>query len=235
MGVLEPSGNRFYLLPHQLKLLPSPSTESSHDAGPRVAFTAQCDRVLWHRRFGHLNMQSMQAQHTHGVPTSPALDNSVKNVSCDSCLLHKATTAPCNTIACAKPSRPLLNISSDLWGPVNVPSPHGLRYSLVVIDHHTHYMWVRFLKSKDGTCSELGSILLEIRQLHARYHSKSGAFAPILKFDSDSVFEAAMTRHMCARMGVGVQFSAPMPITCSAKPNALGAQSGTMRPRCSTT
>ena len=81
----------------------------------------------------------------------------VTKVSCDSCLLHKATAAPRNTAACAKPSHPLLNLSADLWGPVNVPSPHGLRYSLLVIDHHTNYMWVRFLKSKDDTRSELES------------------------------------------------------------------------------
>jgi hypothetical protein len=41
------------------------------------------------------------------------------------------------------------------------------------------------------------------------HHSHSCAFAPVLKFDSDSAFEAAATRQMCARMGVGVQFSAP--------------------------
>jgi hypothetical protein len=52
------------------------------------------------------------------------------------------------------------------------------------------------------------SILLKLRHLHARHHFQSGAFAPIIKFDSDSVFEAAPTRQMCARMGVGVQFSA---------------------------
>jgi hypothetical protein len=79
---------------------------------------------------------------------------------------------------------------------VNVPSPHGLRYSLLVINHHTNYTWVRFLKSKDDTCVELECILLEIQHLYARYHSSLGAFAPILKFDSDSVLEAATTRHM---------------------------------------
>jgi hypothetical protein len=134
-------------LPHVPPPRATPS--SSHDSvrchGSRVALTAQCDPVLWHRRFGHLNMQSLHAQHTHSVPASPSLASSVKNVSCDSCLLHKATAAPRNTIACAKPSRPPLNQSSDLWGPVNVPSPHGLRYRLLVIDHHTHYMWVRLL------------------------------------------------------------------------------------------
>jgi hypothetical protein len=69
-------------------------------------------------------------------------------------------------------------------------------------------MWVWFLKFKDDACPALETIMLEIRHLHARHHSQSGAFTPDLKFDSDSVFEAALTRQMCARLGVVVQFSA---------------------------
>jgi hypothetical protein len=114
MGVLEPSGNGLYLLPQQSELPSRPSTEKARDPCSRVALIAQCDPILWHRRFGHINMQSLQAHHTHGVPPSLALANSVKNVSCDSCLLHKATVEPRNTFACAKPSHPLLNLSSDL-------------------------------------------------------------------------------------------------------------------------
>jgi transposase InsO family protein len=103
-----------------------------------------------------------------------------------------------------------MNMSSDIWGPVNVPAPHGLRYCLLVIDHHTNYMWVRFLKSKDETCNDLESIILfEVRHLHARYHYAEGAFALVLKFDSDFVFEATSTRQMCIRLGVKIQFSAP--------------------------
>jgi hypothetical protein len=106
---------------------------------------------------------------------------------------------------------------------VNVPSPHGLRYYLLVIDHDTNYMWVRLLKSKDDTCPQLQSILLEIRHTHARHHSSSGAFAPVLKVDSDSVFEAAATRLMWGRFGVGVHYSAPYILTkCSARPNVRG-------------
>jgi hypothetical protein len=71
-------------------------------------------------------------------------------------------------------------------------------------------MWVRFLKSKDDTCSEFECIMVEIRRLHARRHSSCGTVTLIvIKFDPDIVFEASMTRHMCARMGVGVQFWAP--------------------------
>ena len=98
----------------------------------------------------------------------------------------------------------MLNMSSDLWGPLNVPSPHGLHYCLLVIDHHTYYTLVRFLKSKDDAYFELETIMLDIQHLHARHHAHSGAFAPIMKFDSNSVFEDAVTRHMCARLSVGV-------------------------------
>jgi hypothetical protein len=57
MGVLEPSGNGLYLLPHQPELPSNPSATSAHDPSPRVALTTQCDPVLWYRsRFGHLNM-----------------------------------------------------------------------------------------------------------------------------------------------------------------------------------
>jgi hypothetical protein len=105
----------------------------------------------------------------------------------------------------------MLTISFDISGPVNVPSHHGLRYSMSVIDHHTHYMWVQFLKSKDDTRTKLENVMLELRHFHARHHSPSGAFAPVIKFDSDFYFEAAPTRHMCASMDFGVQFSAPYP------------------------
>jgi hypothetical protein len=80
---------------------------------------------------------------------------------------------------------------------------------LFVIDHHTNNMWVRFLTSNDDACSELETILLDIKHLHGRHHSQTGAFAPVPKFDSDHVFEALVTRRMCAHLGVGVQFSAP--------------------------
>jgi hypothetical protein len=76
----------------------------------------------------------------------------------------------CKTIP-SPPEHVLLNPEHDLWDLVNVTSPHGFRYCLLVIDHHTHYMWVLFLKSKDDTGYELETILLEIRYLHARHHS----------------------------------------------------------------
>jgi hypothetical protein len=97
-----------------------------------------------------------------------------------------------------------MNVSSDIGGPVNVLSPHDLRYCLLVIDHYTNCMWVRFPKSKNDTCPQLESIMLEIRHTHARHSSSSSVFAPVLKFYSDPVFEATATRLMCGCLSVGV-------------------------------
>jgi hypothetical protein len=207
MGVLKPSRNGQYMLsqkPPQRGLLLVDSTATLDSS---EALTSQCDLVLWHHLFGHLNIQRLQAQCAHTVLATPALLGFVK-VSYDFCLLHKASVAPRNSSACQKHAHPLINLSSDIWGVVNVPSHDGLRYCLLVIDHHTNFMWVRFLKSEDDACSELESIMLKVCRLHARHRSSSSAFAPILKFDSDSVFEAATTRRMCSHQGVGVHYPA---------------------------
>jgi hypothetical protein len=40
MGVLEPFGNGFYLVPHHPELPPSPSADSARERGPCVALTS---------------------------------------------------------------------------------------------------------------------------------------------------------------------------------------------------
>jgi hypothetical protein len=154
-------------------------------------------------------MQSLQAQHSNNTTSVPSMPSSTIYLSCESCNLSKATSAPTNRTASQKPHAPSEKFSCDLWGPVHVPSPYGLRYCRLVIDHHTNFMWVRFLKSRDKICSKLETFLLDARNTHAKCHSYLHAFAPFIKFDSDSVFEASDTELMCNRLGFNTQFSAP--------------------------
>jgi hypothetical protein len=137
------------------------------------------------------------------------MPSSVIDLSSESCNLNNATSNPRNRTASQKHVAPLEKFSCDLWGPMHIPSPYGLRYCLLVIDHHTNFMWIRFLKSKDEPCSHMETIMLDARNTHARYHSHLNAFAPFIKFDSDSVFEASDTQLMCTRFGFSTQFSAP--------------------------
>jgi hypothetical protein len=107
MGVLKPFGNGLYLPSNPTSSQGAPLLDTSAIVDISVALTAHLYHELWHRSYGHLNMQSLQAQHAHGVPSIE------RTVSCDSCLLHKASAAPRNTRACLKPPRRLMNMSSD--------------------------------------------------------------------------------------------------------------------------
>jgi hypothetical protein len=147
MGMLIPPGNILYrLLPrsHDSAGLLSRLVDSNGEKS--VALSAECDLALWHSRLGHLNMQSLHAQHSHNTPYVPVMPSCVTDLSFDYCNLNKATSAPQNRNASRKPAAPLQHFSCDLWGPVHVPSLYGLRYCLLVIDHNTNFMWVRFLK-----------------------------------------------------------------------------------------
>jgi hypothetical protein len=117
--------------------------------------------------------------------------------------------APRNRTVYEKPSAPLQQQSCDMGGPINVPSPHGLRYCLLVIDHHTKNMWDRILKSKDEKCSILETFMLDSRNIHAKCHSQLHACAPFIKFDSDNMLDTCDTHLMCTQLGFKTIFSAP--------------------------
>jgi hypothetical protein len=150
-----PSGNGLYLLSmtHDSAGLPSHNVERRSRRS--VALAAEFDPALWHSRMGHLDMHSLQAQHSNNTTSAPSMPCYVIYLSCESCNLNKAASAPRNRTASLKLAPPLEKFSCNLWGHVHVPSSYGLRYCLVVIDHQTNFMWVRFLKSKDKTCSKL--------------------------------------------------------------------------------
>jgi hypothetical protein len=67
-----------YLLSNTARPKGTPAADTSVVLYSSVAPTAHCDRVLWHRRCGHLNMLSLLAHHDHGVPSIPALPGYVR-------------------------------------------------------------------------------------------------------------------------------------------------------------
>jgi hypothetical protein len=107
MGMLIPSGNGLYLLPrsHDCAGLSSHHVDSLRQKP--VALAAECDAALWHSRMGHLNMQSLQAQHSHNTVFVPVMPSSVNDLSIKSCNSNKAASAPQNRKASQKPSAPL--------------------------------------------------------------------------------------------------------------------------------
>jgi hypothetical protein len=148
MGMLTPSGNGLYLLPRSHDCAGLLSRPIDNTTQKSIALAAECDAALWHSRLGHLNMKSLQAQHSHNTPFVPVMPSFVMDLPCESCNLNKATSAPQNRTASHKPAAPHQHFSCDLWGQVHIPYAYGMRYCLLAIDHLTNFMWVRFLSPK---------------------------------------------------------------------------------------
>jgi hypothetical protein len=78
----------------------------------------------------------------------------VIDFSYDSRNLNKVTSAPRHRSASDRPAVPLQKFSSYQWGHAHIPSPYGQRHCMLVIDHHTNYMWFTFLKTNNDTCAQ---------------------------------------------------------------------------------
>jgi hypothetical protein len=85
MGMLVPSGNGLYLLPRTRDSAGISSNHVDSRSGWSVALDVECDHAVWLSRRGHLNMQSLQAQHSNNTPSVPSMPSYVNDLACDSC------------------------------------------------------------------------------------------------------------------------------------------------------
>ena len=103
---------------------------------------------LWHRRFGHLNEQSMQKLVRRKLVNHLDYDTSGKIGVCEACIGGKQcknSFKPSETAT----SMPLELVHSDVCGKMGQKSIGGAEYFLTLLDDKTHYAWVYPLKTKD--------------------------------------------------------------------------------------
>nr|GEZ69604.1 retrovirus-related Pol polyprotein from transposon TNT 1-94 [Tanacetum cinerariifolium] len=124
---------------------------------------------LWHRRFSHLNFDTINLlSKNDNVIGLPKL-KFVKDHLCSSCELGKAKRKSFQIKITPSSKRRLQLLHMDLCGPMRVASINGKRYVLVIVDDYSRYTWTNFLRSKDETPEVLIDFLrLVQRGLHAQ-------------------------------------------------------------------
>ena len=103
---------------------------------------------LWHRRFGHLNEQSMRKLVKKELVSQLDYDASGEIGICEACIGGKQcknSFKPSETMT----SMPLELVHSDVCGKMGQKSIGGAEYFLNLLDNKTHYTWVYPLKTKD--------------------------------------------------------------------------------------
>ncbi|KAJ9536517.1 hypothetical protein OSB04_un000311 [Centaurea solstitialis] len=81
---------------------------------------------------------------------------------CSACEKGKQTRASFKSKQISSISSPLQLLHMDIFGPVNVQSIAGKKYTLVIVDEYSRYTWVFFLRSKSDAPEE---IILFVRKM----------------------------------------------------------------------
>ena len=103
---------------------------------------------IWHKRFGHLGIGSLQKLAREELADGFDFGATRKLTFCESCPQGKQHRTKLSSSS-RRAGEPLDLLHNDLCGKMNEKSLSGAEYFLSFIDDKTRYVWVYFLKSKD--------------------------------------------------------------------------------------
>lgn len=107
----------------------------------------KCSAITWHRRLGHLNVQSMKKMRDGAVDGIDFDDDDAAIQQCETCAKGKQTRSVFKASKTST-SRALELIHSDLMGPMETKSIGQAKYILTFVDDFTKKVFVYFLRSK---------------------------------------------------------------------------------------
>ncbi|KAJ9544564.1 hypothetical protein OSB04_024271 [Centaurea solstitialis] len=117
---------------------------------------------LWHKRLSHLNFKTLNQLCINNLVIGLPDFRYTKVSLCSACEKGKQTRASFKSKQISSISSPLQLLHMDLFGPVNVQSIAGMKYTLVIVDEYSRYTWVFFLRSKSDAPEE---IILFVRKM----------------------------------------------------------------------
>ncbi|GKE68765.1 retrovirus-related pol polyprotein from transposon TNT 1-94 [Tanacetum coccineum] len=104
---------------------------------------------LWHCRLSHLNFGTINQLAKEGLVKGLPKLKYTRYQLCSAYQMGKSKKE------CHKPkpepstNEKLQMLHMDLCGPIRVESINGKRYILVIVDDHSRFTWVKFLRTKD--------------------------------------------------------------------------------------
>ena len=170
-------------------------------ATANISSRAANEMELWHRRFGHVNAQSLKAmqknQHVLGLPKVP-----FQSIGCcDTCVQSKSTRLPFNDTR-TRATRPLGRIHSDVCGPIDPRTFNGFRYFVTFIDDFSHMVAVYLMKSKDET-------LQSFKSYEAMATSHFNLSISRLRCDNGGEYVSGEMKTFCDTKGIVLEYTTP--------------------------
>ena len=153
----------------------------------------------WHRRFGHLNHNSLvtlaEKEMVNGLPK---LNNS--GAVCEVCMKGKQNQANIPKRSVWRSSKCLELIHSDICGPISPTSESGKRYIINFIDDFSRKCWTFFLVEK----SEALKVFKEFKVAAER---EVGELLVCLRTDRGGEFNSKAFQDFCVENGIKRQLT----------------------------
>ncbi|KAJ9547205.1 hypothetical protein OSB04_019748 [Centaurea solstitialis] len=121
---------------------------------------------LWHKRLSHLNFKTINQLCINNLVIGLPDFRYTKVSLCSACEKGKQTRASFKSKQISSISSPLQLLHMDLFGPVNVQSIAGKKYTLVIVDEFSRYTWVFFLRSKSDAPEEIILFVKKMERLN---------------------------------------------------------------------
>jgi transposase InsO family protein len=157
---------------------------------------------LWHRRFGHLNVQSIKTMSSKGLVRGLTVRNDEEMDICKGCIQGKQHRQSFPHGGGTRASDILEIIHSDVCGPMNNTSLGGAKYFLTFIDDKSRKTFVYFLKSKD-------EVFPKFKEFKALVENQTGKRIKTLRSDNGGEYVSGAFNQFLKENGIRHQKSIP--------------------------
>lgn len=169
----------------------------------RAGFVEQSESKedVWHKRFGHLGVGSLQSLAREGLVDGFDFDASKRLTFCETCPQAKQHRTKFSTSS-TKAVEPLGLVHSDLCGKMNVTSHSGAEYFLTFIDDKTRYVWVYFLRHKD-------EVFEKFREWKSMVEKATGKKLKAIRTDNGGEFTSRQFENYLNEEGIRHELTIP--------------------------
>ena len=157
---------------------------------------------LWHRRFGHLGIQSMKRLIREDMVAGMQCDMARDIGVCEACAEGKLHRLKFPTGGGNRAKAALDLVHSDVCGKVSTKSLSGSEYFLTFIDDKTRYTWVYILKSK-------ADVFRRFLEWKALVENSMGRKLKTLRTDNGGEFTSAEFERHLQENGIRHQTTTP--------------------------
>ncbi|WJX60656.1 hypothetical protein P8452_45840 [Trifolium repens] len=166
-----------------------------------AASTENKDSELWHKRYGHLNFESLSLLNSKNTVLGlPSVITPVE--TCTTCLLGKQPRDSFKNHLPMRSNEVLNVVHSDICGPIDVLSTGGNKYFLTFVDEFSRMTWLYHIKVK----SEAFDVFKKFKAL---VEKQSGKSIKVLRTDDGGEYTSTEFENYCKEKGIIHEVTAP--------------------------